>query len=210
MGYPNNAQRTTTQVDSGDVRVRLSGDQLGILPLVASAVPSVSQIAGKIVTSLVSIVDPGKKRDANREARAEMYYQYATAGSITAARRLYGGQTVQYTAKERQYYKDRWPKFAAAVPDLAAQAVALGLGPDGIPEPGSGTAPPQLSAVDSQQIQSEINAWHAAHAQAGTTPPGQPAIKVAAAGLGGLTDNPLVLGASLAAALFFGMKKGRR
>lgn len=179
--------------------------QLGILPVIAAAVPSVSQILGKITTSLLAVIDPGKKRDANREARAEMWYQYASAGSITAARRLHGGTHFQYTAKERQYYIDRWAKFQAANPALAGQAQQLG--DLGIPEPGSDLAPPTLSPEDQQAIQAEIDAYHQAHAAAGTTPPPQPGLNIASLGLGG--SSPLVLGAALAYALWTGMFKKR-
>lgn len=207
MAYPQQSRTPTRNTRS--IRVRLGGDQLGILPLAAAAVPSVSQITGKILTGLVSIVDPGKKRDANREARAEMWYQYASAGSVTAARRLYGGQQFQYTDKEKAYYRTRWSKFQTAIPDLAAQAVQLGA--LGIPEPGSDLQPPALSASDQQVIQGEIDAYHAAHQQAGTQPPAQPPVRVVQAGVGGgLASNPVVLGGALVAAFLFNKPRGRR
>lgn len=209
MGYPQRTRGTTARTQPGGVRVRLGGDQLGVLPLVAAAVPSVGQITSKILSGVVSIFDPGKKRDANREARAEMWYQFASAGSITAARRLYGGQQFQYTDKEKGYYRDRWSKFQSALPDLAKQATQLG--PLGIPEPGSGVEPPQLSPADQQAIQAEIDAYHAAHAQQGTTPPAQPPVRVAQAGIGtGFMDNPLVLGGALIAAFLFNRSPKRR
>lgn len=193
------------------LRVRVRGAQLGelgILPLIAAAVPSVSQIAGKIATSLIGIVDPGKKRDANREARAEMWFQYASAGSLTAARRLHGGTHFQYTAKEKAYYVDRWGKFQAANPTLAAQA--LQAGDLGIPEPGSDIAPPMLSASDQQAIQAEISAYHAAHAAAGTTPPAQPSLNIAQAGLLGGNFSALALGGALLYAITTTLSKKRR
>lgn len=203
--------RIPNRVPQRVVRIRVANPNygLGILPvLAAEAVPSVSKILGKIATGLLSVVDPGKKRDANREARAEMWFQYASAGSITAARRLYGGQTIQFTDKEKQYYRDRWAKFQPTHTDLAAQAVSLGA--LGIPEPGSSVEPPSLSPADQQAIQDEINAYHAAHATAGVTPPAQPSLNVKQAGIGGLgLDSPVVLAVALGAAIYFQMSKRR-
>lgn len=201
MAYVANGSSNPTQKV---VRVRVQGGgaqlgQLGILPVVAAAVPSVSQILGKITTSLISIVDPGKKRDANREARAEMWYQYASGGSVTAARRVHGGIHFQYTPKEKQYYIDRWAKFQSANPGLAAQAIAAG--DLGIPEPGSDLVPPSLSAAEQAAIQAEINAYHAAHAAAGTSPASQPALTIAQAGLMGGNFSTLALGGALLYAL---------
>lgn len=211
MGYPGNGQ-TVTQTNDGLVRVRVQSDNLGdlgILPLVAAAVPSVSQILGKIGAGVLSIFDPGKKRDANREARAEMFYQFAVAGSLTAARALYGGAEKGSVGAQSEIamYKTRWSKLQASSPTLVAQAIAagpLGVGPD------PGVNPPTLPADEQAAIQSEINAYHAAHAAAGTAPPKQPGLTIASAGIGGLMDSPVVLAAALGAAIYFGMNKRRR
>lgn len=197
---------------NGALRVRVQGAQLGalgILPVVTAAVPSVSQILSKITTSLVSIVDPGKKRDANREARAEMWYQFASQGSITAARRLHGGTHFQYTPKEKQYYIDRWAKFQRANPTLAAQA--LQAGDLGIPEPGSGIEPPALTPDDQQAIQGEISAYANAHATgAVSTAPTSPALNIAQAGLLGGNFTTIVLGGALLYAVSTSLSKRRR
>lgn len=200
--------------DTGMVYIRVAPDDqlgdLGILPLVAAAVPSVSQILGKIGTSVLSIFDPGKKRDANREARAEMFYQFAVAGSLTAARALYGGAEKGSVgaASEIAMYKTRWAKLQASSPALCAQAIAagpLGVGPD------PGQNPPTIPADEQASIQAEINAYHAAHAAAGTTPPKQPGLTISTAGIGGIMDSPVLLAGALGAAIYFGLKKtGRR
>src|SRR3954469_14383067 len=74
--------------DSRPVGVRRRdalGDDLGLVPVIAAAVPTVKDLLGKAFTSLVSIFDPGKKRDAVREGQAEFWLQAAKNGSITAA-----------------------------------------------------------------------------------------------------------------------------
>lgn len=134
------------------------GDSLGVLPLVAAAVPSVSTLLKNAANSLIGIVDPGKKRDANREARARMYGALAVQGSITAANRVYsaavGIHGGEGPTKEAGWYKEEWAKIQAAVPTLAA-AVPI-LPRVGLPDPQE----PTLSAADQTLIQNEINAYH--------------------------------------------------
>lgn len=206
MGYPTLSGPPAT---TRRVRIRARrGSQLGILPLVAAAVPSVSTILGNIGKSVLSIFDPGKKRDANREARAEMFYQFASAGSLTAARALYGGaeRGSVGAASEIAMYKTRWAKLQAANPTLAAQAVQagpVGVGPD------PGLNPPTIPSDEQQAIQAEINVYHAAHAAAGTTPPAQPGLTISTAGVGTLVTSPVVLGAALVAAILLNQQKRR-
>lgn len=175
------------------------GEYLGILPAVAAAaIPSVKQLAQKALTSLIGIVDPGKKRDANRKARADIWCSLANAGSITAARRVLGGSKLQYTAKERQYYIDCWQKLMASKPALAQQAITLGQ--LGIPEPGSDIAPPSLSSEDMASLQREIDAYNTA-AQTGAPLPGPGAPKaLPAAGQSTASLGPLI-GVAIAGAL---------
>lgn len=205
MGYgPNSARQQRLQ------RIRIVGSRgnLGIVPLVAAAVPSVTKILGSIGQSVINIFDPGKKRDANREARAEMFYQFAVAGSLTAARALYGGaeRGAVGAASEIAMYKTRWAKLQSSSPDLVTAAIAagpLGVGPD------PGTNPPTIPSDEQAAIQTEINAYHAAHAVAGTTPPAQPGLTISAAGIGSLMNNPVVLGVALAAAIYYSNQKRR-
>lgn len=142
------------------------GAYLGQLELAATAIPSVSQLANKALASVIGIVDPGKKRDANRVARANIWCGLANLGSITAARRVLGGSQVQYTPKERQYYIDCWNKLLKSKPALAQQAVTLGA--LGIPEPGSDLAPPAIPAEDMASLQNEVDAYN----QTGSVAPG--------------------------------------
>jgi hypothetical protein len=197
---------------------------LGLLPLAAAAAsPTVENIVKNAATAIIGIFDPGKKRDANREARAEMYYQLALAGSITATRRLYGGQTIQYTDKEKQMYRDRWAKFAQANPTLAAKAQQMGG--LGIPEPGSDVQPPALSATDQEKIRQEIalatgNPSEPLPPSVNLTPSGTPPTNPAAPNLNvppmahppidvaGFSASPTVLAiAALGIALAFTKKK---
>lgn len=135
------------------------GAYLGQLELATAALPSVDQLAKKALADVIGIVDPGKKRDANRLARANLWCALANQGSITAARRVLGGSKVQYTAKERQYYIDCWNKLLVSKPALAQQAITLGQ--LGIPEPGSDLAPPAIPAEDIASLQNEIGAYNA-------------------------------------------------
>lgn len=140
------------------VRIENGGTQLGVLPLVAAAVPSVSDLAKKALSSLVGIVDPGKKRDAARQAQAEQFYQWAVAGSITAARTLHGGTHIPYTSTEKGFYSSRWSSFQTSNPTLASAAVAAG---DFAPvDLGQQTTVPPLPSGTQTQIQNEINAAH--------------------------------------------------
>jgi hypothetical protein len=140
------------------VRVENGGTNLGILPILAAAVPSVKTLATKAITSVISIFDPGKKRDANRKNRAQFWGDTARAGSITAARRVYGGTTMVYTVDEKKLYADQWRSVQSAQPQLAAQAVALGKLP--IEEPGSDTTPMSLPPEELEALQAEIDAFH--------------------------------------------------
>lgn len=134
------------------------GAYLGQLELAATAIPSVKVLAEKALSSVIGIVDPGKKRDANRQARATIWCGLANLGSITAARRVLGGSHVQYTPKERQYYIDCWNKLLVSKPALAQQAITLGQ--LGVPEPGSDLAPPAIPAEDMASLQNEIDAYN--------------------------------------------------
>jgi hypothetical protein len=139
------------------VKIRTTGAQLGVLPVIAAAIPSVSSLASKALTSVIGIFDPGKKRDANRKARADMWGSLALAGSITAARRVIGGAKVQFTALERSYYAPYVTRLQSQEPKLYAAAVAAGA--LGIPEPGSDQEPPMISAEDQATLQREIDAY---------------------------------------------------
>jgi hypothetical protein len=214
MGYPQTVYRRSTQRPRTASLVRVAVvpqalGELGILPLVAAAVPSVSQILGKIGSSVLSILDPGKKRDANREARAEMFYQFASAGSITAARALYGGAEKGSVGahSEIAMYVTRWQKLQAANPTLAAAARAagpLGVGPD------PGMNPPTIPADEQAAIQQEINAFHMAHAAAGITPPSQPGLTISSAGIFGGNMTTLLLGGALVYAVAAHLNKPTR
>jgi len=167
MAYPQKPKPAAKRVTA--TRARLGGEdvndttegystQLGIVPaVIAAAVPSVKQLAERALASVVGIFDPGKRRDANRKSRAELWGNLATLGSITAARRVYGGMTLQFTDKERGYYRDQWTRLTSAQPTLAAQAKTLGG--LGIPEPGSDQEPARLSDEDSSSLQNEIDAF---------------------------------------------------
>jgi hypothetical protein len=200
------AQQGSTRQQNGDtVRVQFAGDQLGILPVVAAAVPSVSQILGKIGSSVIAIFDPGKKRDADREARAEMYYQLALQGSTTAANRMYSAAVGIHggvgPTKEANFYKERWAKFQAQMPDLAATIPSLPR--VGLPDPQA----PTLQPADQQAIQAEITAFHTG----GATPQQKQVATKALADLsGGIMGNPLVLGAALIFAVVSHVNKPTR
>lgn len=171
------------------VRLQTTGTQLGALPLVAAAIPSIKDLARRAINSVIGIVDPGKKRDANRQARAAMWCDFANAGSITAARRVLGGSQVQYTAKERQYYIDCWNKLKASEPMLAQQAQALG--PLGVPEPGSDVAPPFLADEEISSLQREVDAYRSG---ASALPASSPKLLTVQAGFGGNAGVLLALG----------------
>jgi hypothetical protein len=189
---------------------------LGIVPAVAAAaIPQAESLVRQALSALVSIIDPGKKRDAYREQRAEIYYQLANAGSVTAARILHGGSVLQYTPKERQYYVDRWAKLTSAHPDIASAALAAEQAagqPMGVPEPGSDAAPSIPTSV-LQGYQNEINAYHASQ---GTPTPGYtvPAstspLSPQQAGVASLTGNKTLLLGLIGAGLFLAWPKPRR
>jgi hypothetical protein len=179
-------------------RVRVRNDQLGVIPVIAAAVPSVTDLAKKALVSLVGIVDPGKKRDAVREAQAEMWFQWASQGSITAARTLHGGTHFPYTPKEKGFYQTRWNRFSASNATLAAQAVAAGdLSPV---DAGQSTTPVVIPQTVQDTVQAEINV---AHGVATAKPENGGAGGAGGAGGGGGV-NPLLLlaGAFLARKLF--------
>lgn len=141
---------------------RAQGDQLGII-IPESVTRAVSGAIQNAISAIVGLVDPGQKRDANRRARADMWFNLANLGSITAARRLHGGSQVQYTQEERNLYRDRWNQLVASKPDLAQQALALG--DLGVPEPGSGLEPPSLPPAMIEDLKQEIAVY-----QGGGTP----------------------------------------
>lgn len=169
-------------------RVRLSGDQLGILPVIAAAAPSVTDLAKKAGMALVGIVDPGKKRDAERQARANMYRELAKQGSITAANRVYsasiGIHGGEGPTKEANWYKQAWSDIQATVPDIAAKVPSLPR--VGLPDPQR----PELSAADTSLIQNEINLYHGIASAAGSGA----AAEVASAGASGNLGMILGLG----------------
>ena len=166
MGYP--MERPPERTTAARRRVRFSDGNLGVFPVVAAAIPSVKDLASKAITSVIAIVDPGKKRDANRKARAQMWGDFARAGSITAARRVYGGQTSQYTKEEKALYVAQWNSLRSAEPKLAAQAQALkGLS---IPEPGSDVTPPYLAPEEVAAIQQEVDEYRAPEGVVTSTP----------------------------------------
>lgn len=165
------------------VRYNTTGtDFLGVLPaLAAAALPSVKELAQKALNSVIGIVDPGKKRDANRQARATLWCGLANRGSITAARRVLGGSTLQYTQKERQYYVDCWNALQKSKPMLTQQAQTLGA--LGVPEPGSDIAPPSIPDEEMASLQREIDAYDAATAAGATQLPPPGGMKALPAGI---------------------------
>lgn len=126
-----------------------------------SAGQFVKNAIGKAFGSLFSAFDPGKARDRDRENRAQLWYDLATQGSITAARHLLGGTTMVYTIKEKEYYAIRWGKFQAANPALAAAAIRAGK--LGIPD--------NISATEEAQINAEIGGQALTVASPTTTQP---------------------------------------
>lgn len=171
-------------------------DTLGVLPaVVAAAIPSVKTLAQKALNSVLGIFDPGKRRDANRQARAVMWGDIAVAGSITAARRVLGGQTLVYTEKEKQYYRDQWKRLQSTEKRLADQAVTLGG--LGIPEPGSDQEPARISDEDMQSLQREIDAYRTGGT---TTATATTPVAPARAGMGWLLG--LGIAGAIAAKLF--------
>lgn len=119
----------------------------------ASAVRSA---LGHLVGSVVGIFDPGKARDAQRENRAEMWYQIAKQGSTYAGRHVYGGRTLVYTVKEKGYYNDRWTNLKAENPRIAQAAEQLGG--LGIPDnPTDGELNQMAQEIDAYNNQSLIS-----------------------------------------------------
>lgn len=140
-------------------------------PVLAAAASDVKKLISNLASSIIGLVDPGKKRDAQREQKAETYYQVAKLGSLTAARHLYGGSYLQYTIKEKGFYSDRWTRFKTESPTLAQQAVTAG----GI------NSTPDITDADISQMQKEVDA---VAAEKGTTAPpasSRPALSTAAA-----------------------------
>lgn len=103
-----------------------------------------SSIVSSVLGSVLGFLDPGRARDANRQARADMYLSIAEKGSLYAARVLYGSQTGVYTIKEKAMYAANWKKLQAYNPSLAQQAIVMG-----------GVTPPDKYPPDSP-TQSEI------------------------------------------------------
>jgi len=162
-----------------------SGDSLGALPLLAAAAssPTVRGAISKAVGGLIGIVDPGKKREANRKARAQMWGDIARQGSITAARYILGGRTMVYTVNEKGYYEEQWKQLQAAQPGLASRAQSLGgLGP-----PGNGDDPPSIDEYTQQALQKEVDEFRnpGGVSPAATTGTGTTAPVVKQAGFGG-------------------------
>lgn len=153
---------------------------LGFIPGVAAVIPAAKSIAAAAFKGLLGVVDPGKRRDKEREARAEMWFRLALAGSETAARHLLGGAQFQYTAKERGYYVSRWNAFQGTNATLAMNARTLG--PVGIPER-------DLSSDELAALQDEIDRAHGPGAGLVTLPlPTSPG--GAAGGAGGAAGAP--------------------
>lgn len=122
-----------------------------------SSVPVVGPLLSNIVGPLVSIFDPGKKRDAGRKQRIDGITALANAGSLLAARQLYGGaeKGAVGAASEITLYKNAWAAFQTAHSDIATAARAAG--PAGVgPDPVNGWQPP---ASDVAQYQAEIQAY---------------------------------------------------
>lgn len=155
--YARGGYSRVSQPNTRRVRVDNGGTDLGALPVLIAAVPSVKTLAMKAFTSVISIFDPGKKREANRKNRAQFWGETARAGSITAARVVLGGRTMVYTINEKGYYEDQWKQLVAADSKLAAQAQALGGLP--VPEPGSDVEPMRLSDEQLAALQAEIEAY---------------------------------------------------
>jgi hypothetical protein len=191
------AQQSGRRRAPTSIRVESTGTDLGLLPLLAASVPSVKTLATKAIMSVISIFDPGKKREANRKNRAQFWGDTARAGSITAARRVFGGQTEQFTSAERGYYAVQWKQLVSADSALAAKATALGPLP--IPEPGSDTAPMSISEADMASLQEEINAYH--NVASAASPSGNVVASAQRAGM------PLILGLGILGAVLVSRKR---
>lgn len=73
-------------------------------------IPGASVVAGALgsggLSSLVSVIDPGKARDAARIQRRDFFLNAAKGGSVIAARYLINGEANVYTVKEKSQYRD--------------------------------------------------------------------------------------------------------
>jgi hypothetical protein len=178
------------------------GTGLGVLPL-AAALPSITSVLSNVGQSIIGIVDPGKKRDAERQARASMYEQLAVQGSSTAANRVYsaaiGIHGGEGPTKEANWYKAAWAHIQQAMPaEFVAKVVASPR--VGLPDPQR----PELAPADAASIQAEINAYHGIVNQA------TQAVSAAAAKAGipgGTTGLLLIAAVGLA---FVASRGGRR
>lgn len=122
-----------------------------------SEIPVVGPLLSNIVGPLASIFDPGKKRDAGRKQRVDGIAALANAGSLLAARQLYGGaeKGAVGAASEKALYAAAWGAFQQAHNDIATAARAAG--PAGVgPDPVNGWQPPP---ADVAQYQREIQAY---------------------------------------------------
>lgn len=118
--------------------------------LASAGSSAVSGAVSHLVSSVVGVFDPGKARDAQREARAEMWYQIAIKGSQYAGQHVLGGMTLVYTVKEKGYYSDRWGKLKNENPRIAQ--LAQQLGGLGIPD--------NPTQAEIQQMSQEIDAYN--------------------------------------------------
>lgn len=128
---------------------------LPLIPSVGGAVVSAGASAVRstidhLVNSVVGIFDPGKARDAQRESRAEMWYQIAVQGSTYAGRHVFGGRTLVYTVKEKGYYEDRWNKLMSNNPRIAT--LSQQMGGLGIPD--------NPTDAEKNQMAQEIDAYN--------------------------------------------------
>lgn len=83
----------------------------GVVAAAANYVPYGNAVVGAVnivgkLKSVVSVIDPGKARDAARISRRDFFLNAAKAGSVTAARYLLAGESNVYTTKEKGEYRD--------------------------------------------------------------------------------------------------------
>lgn len=103
----------------------------GILSAAAGVIPGgsvVTSAAGGLsgISSIVSIVDPGKARDAARINRRDFFLNAGKAGSVLATQYLLAGEANVYTDKEKGQYRDGVNEMATKAPETLALARARG------------------------------------------------------------------------------------
>lgn len=120
-----------------------------------AAASAVASGAGKVISSVTNLFDPGKSRDQQREARANFFRDAALLGSITAARYLIGG-TQNTGGNERPYYQAAISKLQGTPIGQQAYSQAQiqgALWAAGIPDPQGTQSMVDNVKRDLQQLQ---------------------------------------------------------